>query len=319
MKNLKPKQPLCKLEEALFSHLPLKPEVRIFYPFTQVQTTLIQGIVGDSKAELEQVTERGVLSLFNLKASKEGESCLDLRDYLCLLQIADHPSVVLQSEKLMSYLNGKNSDFDKTIKKVKVNYSEPGKLQSIMHLVTEILSQVPNDKILIFTNFEKMGHLICEGLKASTITPTIKKVEFLYGKVKKEDRPKIIHTFQKREGPPVLVAGRKLGSVGWNCTGANHLILVDPWWNPNDDDQCIGRIYRIGQTKPVHVYRMHQTGFVADDKMNKLRIEKKAWCELILSADVSDVSERIRDIIEGNNHSVDSNNFMVSDNSKVIQ
>jgi SNF2 family DNA or RNA helicase len=282
---------------------PLPPESRISYSFNEIQTSLIQSIVGNSSTMLEQIEERGALSLFDTRVNKkqagEDENSLDLRDYICLQQIADHPSLLLESEKLIGYLREKNPSFGSMIKQVTVDDSKTGKLQTIVDLVGKILNTHPNDKILIFTNFEKMGHLICDGLKAAALAPMIDKVRFLSGTIKKTDRPEIIASFQKRQGPPVLVAGRKLGSVGWNCTEANHLILVDPWWNPNDDDQCIARVYRLGQTKPVNVYRMHQSGFVADDKMDKLRTEKKAWCELILSGNVNQVSERIKDIVEG--------------------
>jgi SNF2 family DNA or RNA helicase len=301
---------------------PLQPERRISYPLTRLQETLIQGVVGDSATDLETVTERGALSLFNANVAKKEEdeegNSLDLRDYVCLQSIANHPATLRESEKLIAYLNTKNPQFERSIREEKVDYSQEGKLQTIMLLVKEILIQAPQDKILVFTNFESMGRYICEGLRASTLMPTMKKVEFLYGKVQKPQRLRMIQDFKDQEGPPVLVAGRKLGSVGWNCTVANHIILVDPWWNPNDDDQCVGRIYRIGQAKLVHVYRMHRAGFVADDKMDQLRIEKKAWCDLILAADVTNVQEKIREILEGKDADHSDSNSSISEYSSAV-
>ncbi|WP_068469371.1 DEAD/DEAH box helicase [Candidatus Protochlamydia phocaeensis] len=279
--------------------LPIEKEERISYSLSEIQLRLIQTIIDTNPQALDQATERGALSLFSSKIEKEAdEASLNLIDYLYLQQVANHPALLLESERLMRYLSTKSVLLHQHIQSIPVNYSEPGKLQAIIHLVKNILDRTPDDKILIFTNFEKMGHLICEGLKASALIPIMQKVKFLYGKVDKNARSAMIEEFQHPEGPPVLVAGRKLGSVGWNCTAANHLIIVDPWWNPNDDDQCIARLHRIGQTKRVKVYRMHRETFVVDDKMNKLRVEKKAWCELILSADTTHVQERIRAIIE---------------------
>lgn len=46
------------------------------------------------------------------------------------------------------------------------------------------------------------------------------------------------------------------GGVGLNLTGANHLILVDPHWNPQLESQAFDRIYRVGQSKPVKIYKL---------------------------------------------------------------
>ena len=66
----------------------------------------------------------------------------------------------------------------------------------------------------------------------------------------------MLSQFNNSKGPPVLVASRKLASVGWNCVAANHVIIVDKWWNPQDDKQCIARVHRIGQDEPVTAWRI---------------------------------------------------------------
>ena len=276
---------------------PLEPEQKVFYPFSEVQKQLI---VNMTQSISEVPVEEGALSLFNEQRSKnyEEEDQLTVRDYICLQQVADHPSILRHSIKLMDYVTSRQPIFAETIKKFDVNNIEPGKLQTITELVQKILSQNPNDKILIFTNYEQMGHLVCDALKTNVNFPSVKKIEFLYGKTKKAERKNIIHRFKKPLGPPVLVAGRKLGSVGWNCPEANHVVIVDPWWNPNDDDQCIGRSHRIGQAKPVHIYRLHHPGFIVDDKIAKLCLEKKSWCDLILFGETQNLTQRIREIVQ---------------------
>lgn len=280
-----------------------KEETKVSYPFSELQTTLIQQVLTHTSAEeMSEVNENGALSLFNTSAvskkEDEDEEKIGLRDYLCLQQIADHPSIMLGSDRIKKYFLSKVGQLSPRVEKIEVNFDEEGKLRSIMQLVDKILRDNPQDKILIFTNFEKMGHLICLGLKATSLHPMMDKVQFLFGKVKKSDRQQIIEQFKNINGPPALVVGRKLGSMGWNCTEANHLVIVDPWWNPNDDEQCIGRINRIGQTKPIHVYRMHNPTFIGDEKMESLRHEKKAWCDLILSGVTTDIPQRMREILQ---------------------
>lgn len=53
----------------------------------------------------------------------------------------------------------------------------------------------------------------------------------------------------------VMLLSLVAGGVGLNLTGANHLILVDPHWNPQLEAQAFDRVYRVGQTKPVKIYK----------------------------------------------------------------
>jgi SNF2 family DNA or RNA helicase len=54
----------------------------------------------------------------------------------------------------------------------------------------------------------------------------------------------------------VLLVSLKAGSVGLNLVAASHVIIVDPWWKGALEDQAMGRAHRIGQTRPVTVYRL---------------------------------------------------------------
>jgi len=70
------------------------------------------------------------------------------------------------------------------------------------------------------------------------------------------DRAGVVATFQADTGPPVMLLSLKAGGTGLNLTAADHVFLVDPWWNPAVEDQAADRTHRIGQDKPVMVYRM---------------------------------------------------------------
>ena len=71
-----------------------------------------------------------------------------------------------------------------------------------------------------------------------------------------KDRQSIVDQFQNENGPPLLLMSLKAGGVGLNLTRADHVYLMDPWWNPAAEDQAADRAHRIGQTRPVMVHRM---------------------------------------------------------------
>ena len=70
------------------------------------------------------------------------------------------------------------------------------------------------------------------------------------------DRAAVVASFQSESGPPVLLTSLKAGGTGLNLTAADHVFLLDPWWNPAVEDQAADRAHRIGQERPVMVYRL---------------------------------------------------------------
>lgn len=70
------------------------------------------------------------------------------------------------------------------------------------------------------------------------------------------DRGAVVEKFQDPAGPPVLLISLKAGGTGLNLTAADHVFLLDPWWNPAVEEQAADRAHRIGQDRPVMVYRL---------------------------------------------------------------
>jgi SNF2 family DNA or RNA helicase len=70
------------------------------------------------------------------------------------------------------------------------------------------------------------------------------------------DRGAVVAGFQAPAGPPVLLISLRAGGVGLNLTAADHVFLLDPWWNPAVEDQAADRAHRIGQDRPVIVHRL---------------------------------------------------------------
>lgn len=74
------------------------------------------------------------------------------------------------------------------------------------------------------------------------------------GEVGTDARQQRVDLFQQEAGFDVMLLSPKAGGVGLTLTAANHVIHLSRWWNPAVEDQCSDRVYRIGQTKDVHIY-----------------------------------------------------------------
>jgi len=84
-----------------------------------------------------------------------------------------------------------------------------------------------------------------------------------------------IRDFSSRPEVTVMLVSLKAASLGVNLVSANHVVLLDLWYNPSQEDQAIDRAHRIGQTRPVHVTRITIKGTI-EDKILKLQEKKKA-------------------------------------------
>lgn len=95
------------------------------------------------------------------------------------------------------------------------------------------------------------------------------------------DRQAVVDRFQARDGPPVFLISLKAGGTGLNLTAADHVFLLDPWWNPAAEDQAADRAHRIGQDKPVMVYRLVAEDTV-EERILELQERKRALAEAAL-------------------------------------
>jgi len=95
------------------------------------------------------------------------------------------------------------------------------------------------------------------------------------------DRRGVVEAFQSDDGPPVMLVSLKAGGSGLNLTAADHIFLLDPWWNPAVEDQAADRAHRIGQEKNVVVHRLVTEGTV-EERILELHARKRALFEAAL-------------------------------------
>ena len=96
------------------------------------------------------------------------------------------------------------------------------------------------------------------------------------------DRAGVVASFQDAKGPPVMLISLKAGGFGLNLTAADHVFLCDPWWNPAAEDQAADRAHRIGQERPVMVYRLVCRDTV-EERILALQAKKRALADAALS------------------------------------
>ncbi|XXF75383.1 DEAD/DEAH box helicase [Myxococcaceae bacterium GXIMD 01537] len=126
-------------------------------------------------------------------------------------------------------------------------------------------------KALVFSQWTSLLDLIEPALKREGIN-----FERLDGST--TDRGGVTARFQSAEGPPVMLLSLKAGGTGLNLTAADHVFLMDPWWNPAVEAQAADRAHRIGQERPVMVYRMISQGTV-EERILGLQEKKRALFE----------------------------------------
>lgn len=89
------------------------------------------------------------------------------------------------------------------------------------------------------------------------------------------DRAAVVDAFQADAGPPVMLISLKAGGTGLNLTAADHVFICDPWWNPAVEDQAADRAHRIGQERPVMIYRLVASETV-EERILDLQQRKRA-------------------------------------------
>ena len=142
---------------------------------------------------------------------------------------------------------------------------ESAKLELLMDLIQPMVEE--GRKILLFSQFTSMLELIETRLK-----PTGIKWVKLTGQTRHRGKP--VKSFQYGDVPIFLIS-LKAGGTGLNLTAADTVIHYDPWWNPAVEDQASDRAHRIGQDKPVFVYKLVTEGTV-EEKIQELKEKKRA-------------------------------------------
>ncbi len=146
------------------------------------------------------------------------------------------------------------------------------KLDALMGLVED--ARDAGHRLLVFSQWTSLLDLVEPALANLGVT-----FDRLDGTTR--DRGGVVARFQAADGPTVLLLSLKAGGTGLNLTAADHVVLLDPWWNPAVEDQAADRAHRIGQDRPVVVHRLVAKDTV-EERMQELLSRKRALAGAIL-------------------------------------
>jgi len=157
---------------------------------------------------------------------------------------------------------------------------ERAKLDLLMAMLPEMVEE--GRRVLLFSQFTSMLDLIRAELDQAGLGYVS-----LTGAT--DDRETPIRRFQEGETPVFLIS-LKAGGVGLNLTAADTVIHFDPWWNPAVENQATDRAHRLGQTKPVFVYKLIVAGSI-EEKILALQEKKAELAAGILSEDAQGMAK----------------------------
>jgi SNF2 family DNA or RNA helicase len=145
------------------------------------------------------------------------------------------------------------------------NYKHSAKFNLLMDMLPQMIEE--GRKVLVFSQFTKMLSLIEQDL-------TERGINFVKLTGATRNREKPVNSFQSGEVPVFLIS-LKAGGTGLNLTAADSVIHFDPWWNPAVEDQASDRSHRIGQDKPVFVYKIITKGTI-EETIQEMQQKKRA-------------------------------------------
>jgi hypothetical protein len=226
-------------------------------PRTEV---MLQVELSPEEAAFYEALRRTALERLELDSAPAGQKHLKiLAEIMRLRRACCHPRLVMADTALPS-----------------------AKLELFGEVVSELLEN--GHKALVFSQFVTYLALIREYLDSRKIA-----YRYLDGATPTKDRKKEVEAFQTGSGDLFLIS-LKAGGLGLNLTAADYVIHMDPWWNPAVEDQASDRAHRIGQQRPVTVYRL-VTQHTIEEKIVQLHQDKRDLASSLL--DGSDISGRI--------------------------
>jgi superfamily II DNA or RNA helicase len=156
----------------------------------------------------------------------------------------------------------------------------PGaKLEAFLELVEDLIRN--RHKALVFSQFVGQLERVAEVLRKRGIA-----FQYLDGSTPAPERARRVEAFQAGDGDLFLIS-LKAGGSGLNLTAADYVIHLDPWWNPAVEDQASDRAHRIGQSRPVTIYRLIARDSIEEKILDLHRAKRDLASDLLEGAEMS--------------------------------
>ena len=232
---------LRRKKQDVVKSLPKKIENKIYIELPEKQKMLYMKVLNDTKKEMDEMISEGGFQKSRMKI---------LQLLTKLRQICIDPSVMYEN------YNG-----------------ESIKIEELLRVVKEAIEN--DHKILIFSSFKRVLDNVKEIFDKNKIT-----YYMIDGSVKSKDRMTMVEKFNNDDTNCFLIT-LKSGGTGLNLTGADTVIHLDIWWNPQVENQATDRAHRIGQTKTVSVIKLVTKGTI-EERIIELQDKKKILSENLI-------------------------------------
>jgi len=150
------------------------------------------------------------------------------------------------------------------------------KINVAVDTLETILSDNPEEKVVIFSQWTEILDLVSQGCKTRGINPLR-----LDGSTSRKQRDRNLEDFRENDKHRVFLASLGSSGEGLNLFRGNHVILVDPWWNPSIEKQAVARLHRIGQKRKVTIYRLLASGSI-EERLLRIQAFKNKMVSTLL-------------------------------------
>ncbi|WP_395340267.1 DEAD/DEAH box helicase [Ningiella sp. W23] len=233
---------LRRLKSQVLTELPSRTEINISVQLSEQEQAFYEAIRLNA---LEKMAEA------NASANAGEQRIRLLAELVKLRQACCNPKLILAESDLPS-----------------------AKLAALDELLVELRAN--QHRALIFSQFVGHLQLIKQHIEARGLA-----YQYLDGSSTSAQRKKSVNDFQAGEGEVFLIS-LKAGGFGLNLTGADYVIHMDPWWNPAVEDQASDRAHRMGQTRPVIIYRLVAKDTI-EEKIVSLHQQKRDLADSLLA------------------------------------
>ncbi|HEX4339170.1 MAG TPA: DEAD/DEAH box helicase [Polyangiaceae bacterium] len=222
-------------------------------PLTEIERTVT---LGTEEAALYEAVRRAALAKLGATGTDARSRFQVLAEITRLRRLCCHPKLAVPATTASS-----------------------SKIASFLELLDELLEA--RHRALVFSQFVDVLALVRAELEQRAIP-----YQYLDGSTPPKQRTAAVDAFQAGEGALFLISLRA-GGFGLNLTGADYVIHLDPWWNPAVEAQASDRAHRIGQTRPVTVYRLVAAGTVEERIVALHRTKRELADSLLAETDQS--------------------------------
>jgi SNF2 family DNA or RNA helicase len=223
---------------------------------SRTELTLQVELSDEEAAFYEALRQRAIEKLAEPRDGPQHQHLKILAEIMRLRRACCHPKLVLEDCGLSS-----------------------AKLALFSETIDELLDN--HHKALVFSQFVDHLTILREELDRKGIS-----YQYLDGSTPARERKQRVEAFQSGDGDVFLISLRA-GGLGLNLTAADYVLHMDPWWNPAVEDQASDRAHRLGQQRPVTIYRFITKGTI-EERITDLHASKRDLADSLLEgADVT--------------------------------